>query len=98
MRAGIDRIKAFSETYAPGVPWGVTAGASPVSPSAPIGGTARLQRAAIALDGANYVAEVGGDAFGWFDWDSYLPGQDNLVSKDPALRSAMLSISEIQLP
>lgn len=98
MRPGINRIKAFSETYAPGIPWGITAAGSPVQGSAPIGGQAREQRAEIVLDAAQYTAEVGGQAFGWFDFDEYNPGRDQLVSKDPALRSVMSQASRIEIP
>lgn len=98
MRAGIDRIKEFSETYAPGIPWGITAAGSPVQSSAPIGGQARALRADIVLDAAQYTAETGGQAFGWFDFDSYNPGRDQLVSKDPALRAVLTEASEIGLP
>ncbi|UNX55574.1 hypothetical protein MF406_04755 [Georgenia sp. TF02-10] len=97
MRAGIDRIEAFSEKYAPGVPWGVTAAGSPVDGSAPIGGAARAERAKIVREGAEYVAQVGGESFGWFDFDEYLPGQDNLAAKDPALTAALRHAADVQV-
>lgn len=97
MKPGIDRIKAFSEKYAPGVPWGITAAGSPVDGSAPIGGPARDLRAQLVEEAAQYTAEVGGDAFGWFDFDEYNPGRDQLVSKDPALQEVMDDVSEIPL-
>lgn len=97
MRPGIDRIKEFSEEHAPGVPWGITAAGSPVDSSAPIGGAARAERADIVLDAARYTAQVGGDAFGWFDHDEYNPGRDQLVAKDPALQMALTQASAIGL-
>lgn len=98
MRPGIDRIEAFSEKYAPGIPWGITASASPVKGPAPIGGTDRALRAQIAEDGARYTVEAGGKSFGWFDWNEYRPGRDNLVAKDPELQATMARIATIELP
>ena len=95
MKPGIDRIKAFSEKYAPGVPWGITAAGSPVPGSAPIGGSARAERAQIVREAADYTAEVGGQAFGWFDFDEFNPGRDQLAAKDPALRAALRYAAEV---
>lgn len=96
MREGIDRIKAFSEKYAPGVPWGITAAGSPVAGSAPIGGADRAERAQVVLDAAEYTAEVGGQSFGWFDFDEYQPGRDQLASKDPALAEALNTAAQLE--
>lgn len=97
MTAGVDRIRSFSEKYAPGIPWGITAAGSPVNGNAPLGGPARELRAKIVEDAARYVAEVGGVGFGWFDFEEYRPGRDQLVSKDPALREAMSTAADVAL-
>lgn len=96
MRDGIDRIKAFTQKYAPRATWGITSAGSPVSGSAPIGGTARARRAEIVRDGAEYTARVGGQSFGWFDWDEYNPGRDQLAAKDPALTRALRAAAQVE--
>ena len=103
---GFDRIADWCATYLPGVPWGVTAAGSPVENISidPIGGAARATRAQIVRDGGDHLAAiyattggVGGQAFGWFDFDEYNPGRDQLASKDPALTDALLYVAQINL-